>query len=115
MGRDCPFFPVSSYRPNAGRSSPLFCVHPSEGHGIVFPDLAGEVDGHGEQPCSGKDLPGPIALIEADPDREAAIGSEAAGDRDQAQRHAASFKPLFGRKNLVGAPENEDQDRGCDF
>ena len=84
---------------------------PSEGHGVVLPALAGEVGGHGEQPRSRKDLPGTVALIEGDPDREPAIGSEASGDRDQAQRHATPLQPLLGRQDLVGAPEDEDQDR----
>src|SRR5512140_2480878 len=67
----------------------------SEGHGVVLPVLAEEVGGHGEQPRSRKDLPGPVAPIEGDPDREPAIGSEASGDRDQAQRHAPLLQPLL--------------------
>ena len=87
------------------------CRRPSEGHGVVLPALAGEVDGHGEQPRSRKDLPGKVALIEGDPDREPAIGSKASGDRDQAQRHATPLQPFLDRQDLVGAPEDEDQDR----
>ena len=87
------------------------CRRSSEGHGVVLSAFAGEVGGHREQPRSRKDLPGPVALIEGDPDRESAIGSEAPGDRDQAQRHATPLQPLLGRQDLVGAPEDEDQDR----
>ncbi len=50
-------------------------------------------------------------MIEGDPDRKPAIRSESPGNRDQAQRHATSFQPLFGREDLVGAPEDEDQYR----
>lgn len=50
-------------------------------------------------------------MIERDPDREPAIGSEASWYRDQANRHAAPLQPLLGRQDLVSAPENEDQYR----
>jgi len=87
------------------------CRRPSKDHGVVPPPLAGEVGGHRKQPRSRKDSPGTVALIEGDPDRKPAIGSEASGNRDQAQRHATSLQPLLGRQDLVGAPEDEDQDR----
>jgi len=83
----------------------------SEGHGVVHPAFAGEVGGQREQPRPRKDLTGPVTLIERDPDREAAIGSEAAGDRDQSHRHATPLQPLLGRQHLVGAPEDEDHVR----
>jgi hypothetical protein len=50
-------------------------------------------------------------MIEGDPDRKPAIGSEAPWNRDQAQWHATPLQPLLGRQDLVGAPEDEDQDR----
>jgi hypothetical protein len=84
---------------------------PSEGHGVVLPTLAGDMGGHRKQPRSRKDLPGAVAMIEGDPDREPAIGSEASGDRDQAHRYATPLQPLLGRQDLMGAPEDEDQDR----
>ena len=88
------------------------CRRPSsEGYEVVLPTLPGEVGGHGEQPRSRKNLPGTVAPIERDPDRKPAIGSEVSGDRDQAQRHAAPLQPLLGGQDLVGAPEDEDQDR----
>ena len=83
----------------------------SKGNRVVPPAPAEKVGGHGEQPRSRQDLPGAVALVEGDPDRESAIGSEAARDRDQAQRHTAPLQPLLGRQDLVGAPEDEDQDR----
>ena len=87
------------------------CGRSSEGHGVILPAFAGQVGGYGKQPRSRKDLPGAVTLIEGDPDRESAIGSEASGDRDQAQRHSTHLQPLLGRQDLVGAPEDEDQDR----
>ena len=50
-------------------------------------------------------------MIEGDPDRKPAIGSEAPWNRDQAQRYATPLQMLLGRQDLVGAPEDEDQDR----
>ena len=84
---------------------------PSEGHGIVLPSIAWEVGGYGEQARPRKDLPGAVALTDRDPDREPAIGSETSGDRDQAHRHETSLQALLGRQHLMGAPEDEDQDR----
>lgn len=82
----------------------------SKGNRVVLPAPAEEVGGHGEQPRSRQDLPGAVALVEGDPDRESAIGSEEAGDRDQAHRDTAPLQPLLCRQDLVGAPEDEDQD-----
>ena len=98
------------YRIGQSRREIHLRLRSSEGYGVVLPALAGEVGGHGEQPRSRKDLPGTVALIEGDPDRETAIGSEAPGDRDQTQRHATLLQPLLGRQDLVGPPEDEDQD-----
>jgi len=87
------------------------CRRSSERHRVELPARAGEIGGHGEQPRSRQDLPGAVPLIEGDPDREPAIGSEATGDRDQAERHAAPLQPLLGRQDLVDPPEDEDENR----
>ena len=125
LRRNRPLEPLGSAIPSTpfdhigrmGEKIHLF-LRSSEGHGVVLPAFAGEVGGHGEQSRSRKDLPGTVTLIEGDPDRKPAIGSEASGDRDQAQRHATHLQPLLGRQHLVGATEDEDQSRirrSCQF